>query len=120
MTKNDLDLIHIMERYPHAEIANAARNCLVHSLYLLSKELVALAFFDDRQNDMQKRDNVVKLNLLSIKTLKKLDAYCFHRCALVKHCCFVIQSSKTLFQLRHGNDNAEPRVSHDKFRVQVL
>ncbi|KAG0717728.1 hypothetical protein GWK47_053853 [Chionoecetes opilio] len=98
--KNDLELLQALNEYPDKEVGAEGTRALSRHLWYLSKDLIALAFFDDRVEDGEKKrmlENLVRP--ASKKALKRLEGKGLRVTNTTTLSGFVTSRSKRLFEL---------------------
>ncbi|KAG0714028.1 hypothetical protein GWK47_014936 [Chionoecetes opilio] len=98
--KNDLELLQALNEYPDKEVGAEGTRALSRHLWYLSEDLIALAFFDDRVEDVEKKrmlENLVRP--ASKKALKRLEGKGLRVTNTTTLSGFVTSRSKRLFEL---------------------
>ncbi|KAG0724282.1 hypothetical protein GWK47_040908 [Chionoecetes opilio] len=98
--KNDLELLQAPNEYPDKEVGAEGTRALSRHLWYLSEDLIALAFFDDRVEDGEKKrmlENLVRP--ASKKPLKRLEGKGLRVTNTTTLSGFVTSRSKRLFEL---------------------
>ncbi|KAG0719488.1 hypothetical protein GWK47_050380 [Chionoecetes opilio] len=98
--KNDLELLQALNEYPDKEVGVEGTRALFRHLWYLSEDLIALAFFDDRVEDGEKKrmlENLVRP--ASKKALKRLEGKGLRVTNTTTLSGFVTSRSKRLFEL---------------------
>ncbi|KAG0710504.1 hypothetical protein GWK47_022672 [Chionoecetes opilio] len=98
--KNDLELLQALNEYPDKEVGAEGSRALSRRLWYLSEDLIALAFFDGRVEDGEKKrmlENLVRL--ASKKALKRLEGKGLRVTNTTTLSGFVTSRSKRLFEL---------------------
>lgn len=122
--KNDLELLQALNDYPDEEVSAQATKALTRHLWYLSEDLIALAFFDDRVEDEEKKrmlENLVKP--ASKKALKRLDGKGLRVDNTTTLSNFVTSRSKRLFELLADREDHPQNLIKDealKNRIRAL
>ncbi|KAG0714142.1 hypothetical protein GWK47_014691 [Chionoecetes opilio] len=98
--KNNLELLQALNEYPDKEVCAEGTRALSRHLWYLSEDLIALAFFDDRVEDGEKKADAENLvRPASKKALKRLEGKGLRVTNTTTLSGFVTSRSKRLFEL---------------------
>lgn len=119
--QNDLELLQALNDYPDKEVSAEAIRAFSRHLWYLSEDLIALAFFDDRVDDGEKKlmlENLVRP--ASKKVLKRLNEKGLHITNTTSLSSFVTSRSKRLFELlSNGKDHPQNLIMDEALNNRV-